>query len=72
MIAHLFDTNELKQNIRSAFDRQWRMWAGLVFMALAMFAIQYDEVIAPEVNRLSEGWSTVATDFSRKLASFTL
>jgi len=72
MIAHLFDTTELKQTIRSAFDRQWRTCAGLVFMALAMFAIQYDEVIAPEVDRFSEGWSTVATDFSRKLASFTL
>ena len=72
MIAYLFDTAELKHNVRSAFDKQWRMWAGLVFMALAIFAIQYDEVIAPEVNRLSDNWSTVATDFSRKLASFTL
>ena len=72
MIAYLFDTAELKHNVRSAFDKQWRMWAGLVSIALAIFAIQYDEVIAPEVNRFSEGWTTVATDFSRKLASLTL
>lgn len=72
MFAYLFDTTELKQSLRHLFDRQFRRWAGLAFMALAMASIQYDEVIAPEVHRLSDNWSTVATDFSKRLASFTL
>ncbi|MEZ5959881.1 MAG: hypothetical protein R3C30_05570 [Hyphomonadaceae bacterium] len=63
---------ELKQNLRSAFDTQWRGLAGLAFMVLAMAAIQYDERLAPELNRLNDGFSHVATDFSKKLASFTL
>jgi hypothetical protein len=41
-------------------------------MLMAMAAIQYDEQIAQEVNRLSDGWTSVATDFSRWLASLTL
>jgi hypothetical protein len=68
----MFDLSDMKQTIQDLLDAQVRLWAGLAFMALAMVSIQYDEVIAPEVNRFSEGWSTVATDFSRKLASFTL
>ncbi len=72
MFAYLFDTTELKQGLRQTFDRQFRRWAGLAFMALAMVSIQYDEVIAPEVSRLSDNWSTVATDFSKRLSSFSL
>lgn len=72
MFAFLIDTNELKQRLRTAFDKHWRNWAGLAFMAVAMVSIQYDEVIAPEVDRLSGNWSNVATDFSKRLASFTL
>lgn len=63
---------ELKQNLRSVFDTQWRGLAGVAFMVLAMAAIQYDERLAPELNRLNDGFSTVATDFSKRLASFTL
>jgi hypothetical protein len=63
---------ELKQNLRSAFDTHWRGLAGVAFMVMAMAAIQYDERLAPELNRLNDGFSTVATDFSKKLASFTL
>jgi len=63
---------ELKQNFHAAFDTQWRRMAGLAFMVLAMAAIQYDEQVAPELARLNDGFSHVATDFSKKLASFTL
>lgn len=63
---------ELKQNFRSAFDVQWRGLAGLAFMVLAMAAIQYDEQVAPELARLNDGFSHVATDFSKKLSGFTL
>jgi hypothetical protein len=50
----------------------WRGLAGVAFMVLAMAAIQYDERLAPELNRLNDGFSHAATDFSKKLASFTL
>ncbi|MBX3430438.1 MAG: hypothetical protein KF779_12735 [Hyphomonadaceae bacterium] len=63
---------ELKQNFRAALDAHWRGLAGLAFMVLAMVSIQYDEHLAPELNRLNDGISHVATNFSNKLASFTL
>jgi hypothetical protein len=63
---------ELKQNFRSAFDAQWRGLAGAAFTVLAMAAIQYEEQLAPELARLNDGFSHVATDFSKKLSSFTL
>ncbi len=63
---------ELKQNFRSVFDTQFRLWAGIGFMMLAMATIQYEERLAPELTRLNDGFSHVATDFSKKLASFTL
>jgi len=63
---------ELKQNLRSAFDTHWRGLAGVAFMVMAMAAIQYDERLAPELTRLNDGFSHVATDFSKKLSSFTL
>lgn len=65
-------TVELKQNIRNMFDAQFRVWAGLAFMILATATIQYEERLAPELTRLNDGFSHVATDFSKKLASFTL
>jgi hypothetical protein len=72
MFRYFFDLTEVKQRLRRLRDAQWRAFAGLAFMALAMAAIQYEEIIAPELSRLSDGWSTAATDFSRRLASFTL
>jgi uncharacterized membrane protein len=72
MFGYAIDLGEVRRILRGVLDAQWRTFAGLVFMALAMAAIEYDEFIAPEVSRISDGWSTVATDFSRRLASFTL
>jgi hypothetical protein len=64
----MFD--ELKATFRSLCDRQFRLWAGMAFMALALASIQYDEIIAPGVGRISEAWNAAASDFSRSLASF--
>ncbi len=72
MFGYVLDLSGVKQTMQRAFDAQWRVWGGLAFMALAMVAIQYDEIIAPEVARLSDGWSTTASDFSKRLTSFTL
>lgn len=67
-----FDLNELKSEMSRVFDAHLRALAGLAFMALALAAIEYEEVIAPEMSRLSDGWSHAAEGFSRKLTSFTL
>lgn len=62
--------SEAKRRLSDLIDVQWRTLAGLAFMALAMAAIEYDEFIAPGVNRLSDGWSSVATDFGRRFTGF--
>lgn len=64
--------SDLKQTLRDAFDAQFRLWAGAVFMALALVSIQYEEIIAPGVNRLSDAWGHAASDVGRRLTSFTL
>ncbi|MBC7767305.1 MAG: hypothetical protein H7124_00810 [Phycisphaerales bacterium] len=72
MFGYNIDLSGVKSRLRVLANAQWRMLGGLAFMILAMAAIQYDELVAPEVNRLSDGWSTAATDFRSRLASFTL
>jgi hypothetical protein len=67
-----FDLSDMKEQLRNLFDAQWRTCAGAAFMALAMVAIQYDEVIAPGVSRVSDAWSGAATDLSRRVAGFAL
>ena len=64
--------NDMRQTLQSAFDAQYRVWAGLAFLALAMVAIQYDEVVAPKVHGFSNGFGAIASDMGRKLTSFTL
>jgi hypothetical protein len=64
--------NDMRSALRRGLDAQARVWGGLAFMAMAMVAIQYDEIIAPEVHRLSDGVSAVASDMRSRLASFTL
>lgn len=64
--------NDMRQTLRSAFDVQYRVWAGLAFMALAMAAIQYDEVVAPRVHGLTDGFGAIASDMRTRLSSFTL
>ena len=57
--------------MRRALDAPLGALAGMAFTVMAMAAIQYEERIAPGVDRLSNGWSSVS-EFSRKLTSFTL
>lgn len=72
MFGYVIDLSGVKQKLRRVMDANWRRLGGVIFVILAMVSIQYDEHVAPEVSRLSDGWSTVATDFGRRLASFTL
>lgn len=63
---------ELRATLRSLFDTQFRLWAGMAFMTLALASIQYDEIIAPGVGRISDAWNSATSDLGRTLASFTL
>jgi len=64
--------DDVKATLRSLCDRQFRLWAGMAFMALAMASIQYDEIIAPGVGRISEALNAATADLGRSLAGFTL
>jgi hypothetical protein len=64
--------DDVKATLRGLLDKQFRLWAGMAFMVLAITSIQYDEIIAPGVGRISEAWNTAASDLGRTLASFTL
>ena len=71
MSNRVFRLGAVGEKMRRAIDAPWGALAGTAFTVLAMVSIQYDEKIAPEVDRLSSGWSAVS-EFSRKLTSFTL
>ncbi len=64
--------SDMKQGMRSIWNAQYRVFAGLAFMALAMVAIQYDEVLAPKVTGLSDGFGAIASDMGRRITSLTL
>lgn len=64
--------DDLKAMLRTVCDRQFRLWAGMAFMTLALASIQYDEIIAPGVGRISEAFNAATSDLGRSLASFTL
>ncbi|MGE0740648.1 MAG: hypothetical protein AB7O98_04835 [Hyphomonadaceae bacterium] len=72
MFGYVIDLSGFRSQMRRVADAQWRRFAGLAFMIVAMAAIEYDEFIAPEMSRLSDTWGGVATDLGRKLTSFTL
>ncbi|MDZ4689770.1 hypothetical protein [Terricaulis sp.] len=72
MFSYTIDLSGVKAWFDGAADAGFNALAGFAFMVLAMAAIQYDEQIAPEVSRISDGWSTATMDFRSKLSSFTL
>jgi hypothetical protein len=67
-----FALTEMKQSLGDRWDRVYRFFAGGAFVVLAMASIQYDEHVAPNVERVSHAWSMTATDVGRRLTSFTL
>ncbi len=64
--------SDMRQTMRSALDVAFRIGAGFAFVIIAAAAIQYDEVVAPTVHGLSDGFGSVASDMSRRITSFTL
>jgi hypothetical protein len=64
-----FDLSGVRGWVRNALDAQVRLVAGTVFIALALVSIEYDEIIAPSVDRFSAALGAVG-DFGRKLTGF--
>lgn len=56
----MFAFSATKQRLHAAAAGMFHASAGVAFMLMAMAAIQYDEFVAPEVARVSEGWGAVA------------
>lgn len=69
MIAINFDWTDVKYQTRRLLDAQWVRFAGAAFVALAMMSIEYEEVIAPGLSRVSGAWASATLDIGRKLAS---
>ena len=63
---------DMKRHLRAVADVVFYAGASAAFMMMAMFSIQYDELIAPEMHRVSDAWGSVATDLGRKLASLAI
>lgn len=69
MFGYVIDLSRLSDWAERTLDANWRRCAGLAFMALAIVAIQYDEIIAPSMERVSDAWTAMAGDVGRKLAN---
>lgn len=72
MFGYAIDLKHLGRQMRETLTPHWRVWAGAFFVATALFSIQYDEVVAPTVGKLSQTWSNTALDLGKKLSSFAL
>jgi hypothetical protein len=62
-----FDVRELNAQGREFAQGLLRACLGALFVAIAVASIEYQETIAPGLNRLSEGWSTTAADLGRRI-----
>lgn len=72
MFGYKIDLTHLGRRMRETMAPHWRTWAGAFFVATALFSIQYDEVLAPTVGKLSQAWSNTALDLGKKLSGFAL
>ena len=64
--------SDVRTTMRRVFNAHWRVCAGAAFVALALVSIEYDEVFAPGMSRLSDAWSNVAGDFGKRISSLAL
>jgi hypothetical protein len=60
MIGLALGLRDLRERLANSVNNHLRAWAGAAFVALAMLSIQYEEVIAPSVSRISDVWSSTA------------
>ncbi|MFT3727581.1 MAG: hypothetical protein QM759_07150 [Terricaulis sp.] len=68
MIGLALDLSDARDALHDLINTHLRTWVGAAFVALAMLSIQYEEVIAPSVNRISDAWSSTTA----KITNFNL
>lgn len=68
----MFAFSATKQRLRAISAHMFHGCAGVAFMLMAMFAIQYEEFVAPELARVTDAWGTAATEAGKRLMSFSL
>ena len=72
MFGYVIDLHDVREALARIFDRQAQACASVAFLVLATVAIQYDEILAPGVERISDAWGSIALDLGRKISSITL
>ena len=72
MFGFAIDLHDLRERLQDLVAAQTRTWMGAAFVAAAMFSIQYEEVFAPHVTRISDAWTNTTADLSRRISSFSL
>lgn len=55
----------LRALLRRCCDAQLRLWAGAVFVVLALVSIEYDEIIAPKMDTVCDACAAAAGDLGR-------
>ena len=72
MFGFAIDLHDLREHFDDLVAAQARTWMGAAFVAAAMFSIQYEEVFAPHVSRITDVWTSTTSDISRRIASLSL
>jgi len=72
MFGFAIDLHDLRHALRSLAATHARAWVGAAFVAGAMVSIQYEEIFAPHVSRITGIWTTTTADLSRRISSFSL
>ena len=72
MFGFAIDLHDLQEHFGALLAAQARTWMGAAFVAAAMFSIQYEEVFAPHVTRISDAWTNTTADLSRRISSLSL
>ena len=72
MFGFAIDLHDLREQLDNLVAAQARTWVGAAFVAVAMFSIQYEEVFAPHVSRITDMWTGATADLNRRLADISL
>jgi len=72
MFGFAIDLYDLRDTLRSLVAAHARAWVGAAFVASAMVSIQYEEVFAPHMSRITNMWTTTTADLSRRISGFSL
>ena len=72
MFGFAIDLYDLRHALRSLVAAHARTWVGAAFVASAMVSIQYEEIFAPHVSRITNMWSSTTADLNRRISGFSL